>query len=174
MPSPGHIALVAGLVSSSYFTFGNLGASYFGVMPATERGRSTLPVADRLALWDAFYGTAKLHMASSALIAGTALSVAGYTTPAGPLRNIYAAGAVAGYTILIYTARFMLPINNGLIATLRAHNSGVKSMDAKEEQHVLDQLDRWRSLHRFRIVLGIVSLLASTTGLLASDPIIQF
>jgi hypothetical protein len=60
MPSPGHLALVTGLVSSSYFTFGNIGAAYFGVMPATARGQTNLPVADRLALWDNFYGIAKV------------------------------------------------------------------------------------------------------------------
>ncbi|KAF8213869.1 hypothetical protein K438DRAFT_1802412 [Mycena galopus ATCC 62051] len=174
MPSPGHIALVTGLVSSSYFTFGNLGTFYFGVMPATERGQSTLPVADRLALWSSYYAIAKVHMATSTVAAGAALSVAGYLTPAGPLRNILGAGAVAGFTVAIYTVLFMLPLNNGLIAILRAHKSGVKPMDVKQEQHVLDELDKWRALHRVRIVLGIISWLAAITGLLASDSAIQF
>jgi len=66
----------------------------------------------------------------------------------------------------------MLPLNNRLIAILRAHS--VKPMEAKEQQYVLENLDRWRSLHRLRIVLGIISWLASVTGLLASDPVIRF
>ncbi|KAF8213868.1 hypothetical protein K438DRAFT_1927126 [Mycena galopus ATCC 62051] len=174
MPAPGNIALVTGLVSTSYFTFGNIGAAYFGVMPVIERGRSTLPVADRLALWDALYQTAKFHMATSTVMAGASLSVASYLTPAGPLRNILGAGAVAGFTVAIFTVLFMLPLNDSLIAILRAHKSGVKPMDVKQEQHVLDQLDKWRALHRVRIALGIISWLAATTGLLASDSIIKF
>jgi hypothetical protein len=60
MPSPGHIALVTGLVSTSYFTFGNIGAAYFGIMPLTARGQTTLSVPDRLALWDTFYSVSKV------------------------------------------------------------------------------------------------------------------
>ncbi|KAJ6547192.1 hypothetical protein B0H19DRAFT_1164396 [Mycena capillaripes] len=172
MPSPGHIALVTGLVSSSYFTFANIGAAYFGVMPVTARGQTTLPVADRLALWEAFYSVAKIHMAASTVTAGVALSVSAYQASAGPLRSLLAAGAVAGYTVAVYTIFFLLPLNNQLIATLRANS--VKPMEPKEQQRVLDQLDQWRSMHKLRIALGLVSWVASTTALLASDPIIRF
>ncbi|KAJ7241953.1 hypothetical protein B0H12DRAFT_1133162 [Mycena haematopus] len=167
------LALITSLASSSYFLFGNIGACYFGVMPVTERGRSTLPVADRLALWDDFYSVAKYHMASSTVVAGASLSVASYLTPAGPLRNILAAGSVAGLTVAIYTVLFMLPVNNDLGAIRRA-SSAAKPLDANQEKHVLDQLDRWRALHRVRIVLGICSWLSAVTGVLASDPIIRF
>ncbi|KAJ7881021.1 hypothetical protein B0H14DRAFT_2705864, partial [Mycena olivaceomarginata] len=34
MASTGHLALVTGLVSSSYFTFANVGAGYFGIIAA--------------------------------------------------------------------------------------------------------------------------------------------
>jgi hypothetical protein len=61
MPNPGHIALVTGLLTSSYFTFGNIGAAYFGVMPVTERGKTTLPVIARLQLWKDFYDVAKVR-----------------------------------------------------------------------------------------------------------------
>ncbi|KAJ6547193.1 hypothetical protein B0H19DRAFT_1164398 [Mycena capillaripes] len=60
MPAPGHIALVAGLVSSSYFTFGNIGLAFCGIMPATARGQTTLPVANRVTLWEFFYETGKV------------------------------------------------------------------------------------------------------------------
>ncbi|KAJ7774109.1 hypothetical protein B0H14DRAFT_2538910 [Mycena olivaceomarginata] len=172
MPSPGHIALVTGLVSTSYFTFGNIGAAYFGIMPLTARGQTTLSVPDRLALWDTFYSVAKVHMASSTITAGLSLSVSSYLTPAGSLRNFLAAGAVSGFTVAIFTVLFMLPLNNGLLAISRA-NSG-KPMEEKQQQYVLAQLDQWRALHRVRMALGIISWLASTTALLASDPIIQF
>jgi hypothetical protein len=111
-------------------------------------------------------------MASSTMIAGLSLSVSSYLTPAGSLRNLLAAGAVSGFTVAIFTVLFILPLNNGLIAISRA-NSG-KPMEEKQQQYVLAQLDQWRALHRVRMALGIISWLASTTALLASDPIIQF
>ncbi|KAJ7684772.1 hypothetical protein DFH06DRAFT_1156598 [Mycena polygramma] len=171
MPAPGHIALVAGLVSSSYFTFANIGAAYFGVVPVTARGQTTLSVADRLALWEKFYGIAKVHMAASTVTAGVALSASAYLTSSAPLRSILSAGAAAGFTVAAYTILFMLPLNNKLIATLHA-NAG-KQLEPKDEQRVLDQLDTWRAMHRLRIALGLVSWVASVTALLASDPIIQ-
>ncbi|KAF8218335.1 hypothetical protein K438DRAFT_1747516 [Mycena galopus ATCC 62051] len=173
MPSPGHIALVTGLASTSYFTFGNLGACYFGVMPAMGRGRTTLRLADRLALWDSFHGIAYVHMVASTVTAAVSLSVAGYLTSVGSLCNILAAGAVAGFAVVIYSVRFMLPLNDGLIVILRANSAPGKLMDMKQEQHVLDQLDKWRALRRVRVGLGIISWLAATTGLLASDSTIR-
>ncbi|KAF8185013.1 hypothetical protein K438DRAFT_1597965, partial [Mycena galopus ATCC 62051] len=172
MPSPGHLALIVGLASSSYFTFANIGASYFGIMPAIARGQSTLPVADRLVLWAHFYDVAKFHMPISSITSGVALSVSAYFTPAGPLRNLLTAGAVAGYTFLIYTVLFMLQINNDLHASLKANS--VKPMEEKEQKLVLDRLDKWKSLHQFRIALGVITWVAATTGLLASGPIVQF
>jgi len=172
MPSPGHLALVTGLISSSYFTFANIGAAYFGIMPATARGQTTLPVADRLALWAYFFDVAKYHMVTSSIVSGVSLSLAAYLTPAGPLRNLLIAGAVAGYTFIIYTVLFLLPLSNGLLDILRAKS--VKPMEPEEQQYVLDQLDKWRVLHRPRIALGVISWLAATTALLASESVILF
>ncbi|KAK7062028.1 ZZ-type zinc finger-containing protein 3 [Favolaschia claudopus] len=173
MPSPGHIALVTGLISSSYFTLGNLGAAYFGVMPATERGNTNLPVADRLALWNHFYGIAALHMPTSSVLAGLSLAVCSYNAPAGPLRNILAVGAVSGITVLVYTVMFMLALNNRLMGILRAHS--VKPMDMKEQEFVLDGLDKWRSLHRTRMWIGAVTWVSAIVAVLANDqPIIRF
>ncbi|KAJ7211297.1 hypothetical protein GGX14DRAFT_697380 [Mycena pura] len=170
MPAPGHIALVAGLVSSSYFTFGNIGLAFCGIMPAIARGQTTLPVADRVVLWEFFYEAGKLHMLGASVMSAVALSVSAYLSSAGPLRNVAAAGAVAAYTSIAFTLLFLLPVNNDLIAMLKAN--AVKSMGPKEE-HALDQLDKWRALHRVRIVLGLISWLASATALLATDAIIK-
>lgn len=60
MPAPGHLALLTGLVSSSYFTYANLGCAFFGIMPATARGKTTLPVVERLALWEYNYELGKV------------------------------------------------------------------------------------------------------------------
>ena len=61
MPNSGHIALVTGHLAASYFTFGNMAAAYFGVMPVTERGKTTLPVAERLKLWMEFFDISKVR-----------------------------------------------------------------------------------------------------------------
>ncbi|KAF7352514.1 hypothetical protein MVEN_01216300 [Mycena venus] len=126
MPSPGQIALVTGLVSSSYFAFANIGTAYFGVMPATARGQTTLPRRRQTRALGLLLRGCK----ASTVTSGLALSVSAYLTPAGPLRNILAAGSVAGYTVAIYTVFFMLPLNNRLIAIL--HGNSVKPMDAKQ------------------------------------------
>ncbi|KAJ7756751.1 hypothetical protein DFH07DRAFT_819781 [Mycena maculata] len=171
MPSPGHIAVVLGLVSSSYFTFANIGCSYFGVMPATERGKTSLPVVDRLALWEYHYELGKLHMASAGIIATVSLASASYFATIPALRNILAAGAISAFTVPAWTLLFMMPVNNDLVARLRA--TKLKPMEPKEEAFVLDQLDKWRAMHRLRIALGIVAWLSVATAVLASGPIIQ-
>jgi len=164
-------ALITALVSSSYFTFSNIGAAYAGPMPLTARGRSTLSVVDRLALWDGYYNISKIHMGGSTVVAGASLSWAAILTPAGTLRNILVAGGIAGFAVAAYTILRIRPLNNKLMATLR--DSRAKPMDAEQEEHVLDQLDEWRAMHWVRIALGIVSWLATTTGILASGPFIS-
>ncbi|KAJ6515567.1 hypothetical protein C8R45DRAFT_919587 [Mycena sanguinolenta] len=168
-------ALITALVSSSYFTFSNIGVAYAGPMPLTARGRSTLSVVDRLALWDGYYNISKvafsIHMGGSTVVAGASLSWAAILTPAGTLRNILVAGGIAGFAVAAYTILRIRPLNNKLMATLR--DSRAKPMDAEQEEHVLDQLDEWRAMHRVRIALGIVSWLATTTGILASGPFIS-
>ncbi|KAJ7135820.1 hypothetical protein C8R44DRAFT_976602 [Mycena epipterygia] len=162
MPSPGHLALVTGLVSSSYFTFANIGVAYFGVMPATARGNTTLPVKDRLTLWSYFYDIAKLHMGSAGFISAVALTVPAYLTPRPALRNVLAAGALAAYSA--FTIGVMLPVKRATAG---------QAMEPWEEQQTLDQLDKWRAMNRIRIGLGVVSWLASTVAVLASEPIIE-
>ncbi|KAJ6529160.1 hypothetical protein DFH09DRAFT_1327398 [Mycena vulgaris] len=122
MPPPGHLALATGLLTSSYFAFANIGTAYFGLMPATAREKTPLPVAARLVLWKSFYDVAKIHMGGSGFISAIALSAAAYLVSARPLRNVLVAGAGA------------------LIATLKSTN--VKPMELEDEQRVLDQLDR--------------------------------
>ncbi|KAJ7445827.1 hypothetical protein B0H11DRAFT_2249377 [Mycena galericulata] len=168
MPNPGHLALVVGLASSSYFTFGNIGCAYFGVMPATARRQTSLPVVERLALWDHFLRDWQGKLTPS-VVSAVSLSVAAYFTPA--LRNILAAGAAAAFTVGPYTLLLMMPVNNALGAQLRS--TKLKPMEPAEEARVLDQLDSWRAMHRVRIVLGVISWLSVTSAILASGPFIQ-
>ncbi|KAJ7487885.1 hypothetical protein FB451DRAFT_728731 [Mycena latifolia] len=171
MPNPGHIALVAGLVSSSYFALGNISNAFFGVMPITARGKTTLPVVARLALWNAYAEGGKLHMAGATMLSAVSLTVAAYTTSERTLRNFLAVGAAASYIIPTFTVIYVLPLNADLIGKLKS--AAVKPMEPIEEQRVLDQLDKWRSLHRVRMVLGTAAWLISILALLATDKIIE-
>ncbi|KAJ6529172.1 hypothetical protein DFH09DRAFT_1094128 [Mycena vulgaris] len=172
MPNPGQIALVTGLLSSSYFTFGNIGSAYFGVMPLTAPGKTTLPVPARLALWGAFYEIAMVHMSASVVASALSLSVAAYMTPESPLRNLLVAGAAASYSIPIYTILWILPVNNDLLARLKA--SSVTPMNAGEEQRVVALQDKWRVMHRLRMVFGSIAVFASVTALMATDRMIWY
>ncbi|KAJ6529156.1 hypothetical protein DFH09DRAFT_1327394 [Mycena vulgaris] len=172
MPPPGHLALATGLLASSYFAFANIGTAYFGVMPATARGKTPLPVAARLALWKSFYDVAKIHMGGSGVISAVALSAAAYLASARPLRNVLVAGAGAASLSAAWTVLFMLPLNHKLIATLES--TAVKPMELEDEQRVLDQLDRWRAMHRVRIVLGAIAWLASAIPLFATDRVLWY
>ncbi|KAJ7043313.1 hypothetical protein C8F04DRAFT_1074388 [Mycena alexandri] len=165
------MALAASLISTSYFAFGNLAAAYMGVMAATARERTTIPAVDRLALWDAFFHAAKFHMGLSGIFSAFALSAAAYLTSGRLLPNILAAGAAAAFTSAAYTLLVMMPVNNDLMASLRA--STVKPIEPKEEKHVLDQLDSWRSLNRVRMGLGFVAWMASATALFATEAMIE-
>ncbi|KAJ6513790.1 hypothetical protein C8R47DRAFT_1207084 [Mycena vitilis] len=146
MSSPKNIALGASLVSSSYFTFSNIGLSYFGIMPATERGQTNIPVADSVALWEFSYRVGNIHMASSGLISAMALSASAYLTNAHPLRNVLTAGAIAAFTSAAFTIAFLLPVNNDLIAMQEANS--MKPMGQRDKQNALDLLDKWRALHK--------------------------
>ncbi|KAJ7096086.1 hypothetical protein C8R44DRAFT_889812 [Mycena epipterygia] len=165
MISPGHLALVTGLVSSSYFAFGNIGAAYFGIMPATARGKTTLPVQERLALWKYSYEVAKLHMGTSTSVTTVALSTAAYFLPSA--RPLLIAGAVAASSIGGFTLLFMFPVNNGLSSMLQS--TSLKPVDPIQEKHALDQLDKWRAMHRVRIVLGTIAWATAITAILGTD-----
>ncbi|KAJ7771836.1 hypothetical protein B0H16DRAFT_1514909 [Mycena metata] len=171
MPSPGHIALLTGLVSTSYFAFGNIANAYTGVMPATARGQTTLPVVDRLALWNFAFHAGRKHLGGAGGVSTLALATSAYLAGPRPLRNVFGIGAIAAFSVAAFTFIVLMPVNNDLMATLQA--ASVKPMEPKEENRVLNQLDKWRSLHRVRIVLGLVAWLASVTALLASDAAIK-
>jgi hypothetical protein len=109
-------------------------------------------------------------MAGSAVVSALSLSVAAYFTSERQFRNILAAGAAAGFIVPPWTLILMLPVNNELAEQLQA--AALKPMEPLEEQRVLDLLDKWRAMHRVRMVLGTIALSASLVGLLATDRLI--
>ncbi|KAJ7756747.1 hypothetical protein DFH07DRAFT_772984 [Mycena maculata] len=133
-----HLALVGGLISSSYFACSNISGTAFGVMPATGRGTTNLPVANRLTLWEFSYQVGKLHMASSGAFSCACLAVSAYFTPLPVQRNILVAGAISVFTSTAWTLSFMMPVNNNLIVRLRA--TKVKPMESKEGARAAGQV----------------------------------
>ncbi|KAJ7135854.1 hypothetical protein C8R44DRAFT_869551 [Mycena epipterygia] len=132
-------------------------------MLATGRGKTTLPVQERLALWKFFY---EVHMAGSASTSAVALSAAAYFPPS--TRSLLA-GAAAVYSTGALTLLFLLFVNNGLGAMLQS--TSLKPMDPIQEKHALVQLDKWRAMHRVRIVLGTITWSTATIVMLATDSI---
>lgn len=61
--SPLKLSLFTGVVSSSYFFFGNLGAANFGLVPAIRDEHGVdLSVAQKVALQSWHYDVAKVRM----------------------------------------------------------------------------------------------------------------
>jgi hypothetical protein len=55
-----HVALIAGVVSSSYFFFANLGGFSFGIVPAIKE--VNLPVGKKVALWRWSYDRGRVYI----------------------------------------------------------------------------------------------------------------
>lgn len=56
--------------------------------------------------------------------------------------------------IIMYTLRTIMPIDNELAA---AHESGSlreTAEDTEQGRRVIERLDTWKRVHRFRVVLG--------------------
>jgi hypothetical protein len=62
LSNPVHVALIAGVASSSYFFFANLGSFNFGIVPAIKE--VNLPVGKKVALWRWFYDRGKVYIFS--------------------------------------------------------------------------------------------------------------
>jgi hypothetical protein len=63
-PRMGHgfqLSILSGIVSSSYFFCGNLGAAFFGIIPAIQDTNGVkLSVAQKVDLWKFFYDRGKV------------------------------------------------------------------------------------------------------------------
>lgn len=61
--NPLQLSLLTGVISSSYFICGNLGAAFFGIVPAIQDEGELevkLPIETKVALWKFFYDRAKV------------------------------------------------------------------------------------------------------------------
>ncbi|KAJ7273368.1 hypothetical protein C8J57DRAFT_1317657 [Mycena rebaudengoi] len=172
MPS---LALLVGLLSSSYFTFGSVSGCYLGAIPAIHPKNTTLHIADRLAIFKFSCPVGARHMGGASFVTGVALSLAAYLSPERALRKLLLVGAVAALSIIPFTVLAMIPINNELLRLAESTRGlDVNSVEGKrQEKHALDKLDQWRTRHRARIAVGVVPWLSVVAVLVAPDSVIS-
>jgi hypothetical protein len=60
LADPLRISVLTGVLSSSYFFCGNLGASYWGIIPAIQDPTNDLSVVEKVKLWKFYYDRAKV------------------------------------------------------------------------------------------------------------------
>ncbi|KAF7976804.1 hypothetical protein HWV62_5664 [Athelia sp. TMB] len=159
--SPLKASLVTAVFSSSYFFFGNLGASNFGIVPAIrdEEG-ADLTASQKVALQSWHYDNAKLHMGGSAALTGLSLSTAAYLSRSRCMRYIMLGAASLSVIIVPFTLILMAPTNKE-IAELAATDALVVPAGAERsadqsllERRALGKIEKWRKLHAVRILLG--------------------
>jgi len=60
LADPLRTSVLTGVLSSSYFFCGNLGASYWGIIPAIQDPTNDLSVVEKVKLWKFYYDRAKV------------------------------------------------------------------------------------------------------------------
>lgn len=174
------LLITSGVISSSYFLAGNLGAAYFGIVPAIQDPHGVdLPVATKVELWKWYLDRAQVmaawffslprflinklqvHMPASIIVSTISFSAAAYLSSSPPLRNLLLCTTGLSFAFFPFTAITMLPINNELIAmhnarSLHASTKMTSHEHALLEKRATNQLMRWNELHRVRMVLGMV------------------
>ncbi|KIM79115.1 hypothetical protein PILCRDRAFT_823689 [Piloderma croceum F 1598] len=162
---PAQLPLIAGVVSSSYFYFGNLGGAYFGVVPAIQD--LELPVDTKVALWKWSYDRAMIHMGRSMMTSVVSFSTAALLTSSPSVRNLLLGAAAMSFAVGPWTLIRMLPINNELADM---HKGQALQANKTTEITALDKralncLDEWRALHRVRVVFGLGAWITGLTAL---------
>ncbi|KAJ7244279.1 hypothetical protein C8J57DRAFT_1242986 [Mycena rebaudengoi] len=145
MPFPGQLALVTGLVSSSYFTLGNFFAAYAGIIPGIlPKNSPSLPISDRLALWKVWYAVGLVHMVAAGLTTAIALSLAAFFSSEPSLRKLLAVGAVSAVSLSPFTFIAIFPVNDELARmAYTTRNLDVNSAQGKREEQ--RALKNWTS-----------------------------
>lgn len=149
--------MFVGVVSSSYFICANIGAAHFGVVPAIlDPNGVDLPVVTQVALWKWYFDRAKFHLVTAVAVSTFSFSTAAYLTTSSSFRELLLCGAAMAFSIVPFTAVFMLPVNNELIEIF---NLGLPEGDSKDssprtEERAIQAIDKWRNLHRVRLALG--------------------
>lgn len=157
LSSPFIASLGLGLAANSFFLYGNLGASIFGIMPSLHNVDSH--TALRLNSW--FYDKAKGPFFGCALVSGVGYLTAAYKDPGLGLGTPLVVAALAILAVGPYTVLAMKPVNDAIKAKVIAKQGQNESEDRR-------LLASWTARHVPRMVLSAVSLaLASATLLVA-------
>ncbi|KZP15068.1 hypothetical protein FIBSPDRAFT_867681 [Athelia psychrophila] len=159
--SPLKVSLFTGVVSSSYFFFGNLGASNFGIVPAIrDEDGVDLSVAQKVALQSWHYDVAKFHMGGSGAVTTLSFALAGYLSRSRCMRIIMFSTAALSSLVIPWTLLIMQPVNKEIAElvdtqALEVAPGAERSPDQSLlEKRAMKKINTWRKLHMVRIVVG--------------------
>lgn len=155
---------------------GNIEALSLNSVPALSQSykQDSVPAGYLTRQWLYTYETGKLQNPSLAVVAGSCFAYLAWSVRSGTAlslvvpRNsfrIYAAAALLTYGMIPFTAVFMLPTNNKLMA-LAEKSTGGKGANAlaANQKEVNELLEQWSVLSGIR---GLLPLLGGVVGLAA-------
>jgi len=163
--------LASGVVASSYFAYGNLGAVNFGLVPRIlDPHAIDLPVATKVELWKWSYDRAKIHMAGATMTSAISFFAAAVLASSHSVKHLLLGAAAMSFAVGPWTLIAMMPVNNELFAM---HNGKTLQASASDEKAPIDKraiehLNRWRELHRVRLALGVGAWFAGIVALVVS------
>ncbi|KAG8813098.1 hypothetical protein FRC17_001678 [Serendipita sp. 399] len=146
--SPYVASTALGMGLTGYFWYGNLALKYQGVLPYSEKARTTH--TQKLDAWTWMFERGKKQMGMSIIVATLAYTTAAILAPAGRLRAPLVVAAGLSASSPIWTLVLMMPTNNRLLEL--AEKSKADPLVPTAEVDAL--IARWKALHNARIVLG--------------------
>ncbi|KAK0544135.1 hypothetical protein OC846_005612 [Tilletia horrida] len=173
LTTPFAVVTGLGLVSSSYFFFGNLGMVTCGVikMTTSARDRQRLDInPDRaVALWADMFEAGLRNFAPTSIVTVLTHLTAGLMVKKYSLSSnkelssqLFLASSLISLTILPYTAGVMMANIKNLLATrdrilaARAHGE-VTVLQESEGDDVLQRIQAWKVQNLGRMAIGLTS-----------------
>jgi len=170
--SPGVMWLGIGLSGTSCFAWGNISALYVGVAPAITNGikENDLSISKAVELFAWMYDRGKIYF--PAAIAVSVVGFAGAALSLEEVRPLLTAAIIFQVAAGAWTPLAMMPTNNRLlllrdqIREARAARK-VNGQDAQiegydplgdvQQAEAIQLLGKWKCLHRFRVVTGMIA-----------------
>jgi len=179
LSEPLQLSLLSGLISSSYFVFGNLGAAKFGVVPIILADKVKIPVLTKVGLWQEHYDIAKVsytvhsqgqesslneqkHMSLAGLVSGVSFASAAFLSHTDAIRYAAMIAAALSFTIGPFTLLGIFPTNNALIKMRQASTFG-----PGDEADAMSLLRKWNKLNTIRMTIGFGAWLVGLAAFVA-------
>ncbi|KII94902.1 hypothetical protein PLICRDRAFT_195959 [Plicaturopsis crispa FD-325 SS-3] len=169
-PSPLRLSLVAGASVTSYFLWGNSGATSWGIVPFIQHSDSkSLSMKQKVSAWRFFYNRAKFHFAPCAIIGPAFLLYVAANTPVPAVRTLTLAASALSFSIFPFTIAVLLPTNNKLEKMLDQKELDDAPAGSVKEKEASDLINQWKRNHFVRVVLGVGAWLAATGALVLDN-----